>query len=297
MTPDEILSYPPRVLTQAQRELYFDQGYLQVERFVGEDWLARLRAATAEIIDRSRSLTASNDMLVLEPDHAADSPRLRRLCCAADHHPTYWEYASKSRHADLVGSDVKFRECMINFKWAGSGDEVSWHQDIPFHPHTNMTPLNTLLCLEDVTPDMGPLMLIPGSHKGELFDHYDTAGAWAGRISDADLKRVPVEEAVAVTGPAGSLTVTHGCMIHASERSHSDRNRPLLICGYSSADAFCYTTIEYVSRYIWQIVRGEPAKFAHHDPVRLRLPPDLSGRYASNFEDRQGEERPNPYGG
>ena len=30
MTPDEILSYPTRVLTQGQREAFFDKGSLNV---------------------------------------------------------------------------------------------------------------------------------------------------------------------------------------------------------------------------------------------------------------------------
>ena len=34
MTPEEILSHPARVLTQAQREHYFERGYIGVESLV-----------------------------------------------------------------------------------------------------------------------------------------------------------------------------------------------------------------------------------------------------------------------
>ncbi|PZP53261.1 MAG: phytanoyl-CoA dioxygenase, partial [Azospira oryzae] len=39
MTPEQVLSYPPRVLTQEQREFYFEHGYLLVERIIPEEWL------------------------------------------------------------------------------------------------------------------------------------------------------------------------------------------------------------------------------------------------------------------
>ena len=37
MTPDEILSYPPRVLSQAQREAYFEKGFVSVQEIVPSD--------------------------------------------------------------------------------------------------------------------------------------------------------------------------------------------------------------------------------------------------------------------
>ena len=48
MTPEEILKHPARVLTQAQRECYFDHGYVGVESIVPADVLAELQAVTAD---------------------------------------------------------------------------------------------------------------------------------------------------------------------------------------------------------------------------------------------------------
>jgi hypothetical protein len=39
MTPDQIMSIPPRVLNQKQREQYFEEGYLLLERVIDEEWL------------------------------------------------------------------------------------------------------------------------------------------------------------------------------------------------------------------------------------------------------------------
>ena len=60
MTPEEVLSHPPRVLTQAQRECYFGEGYLLLEKVLPDAWIQRLRAATEELVERSRRVTESD---------------------------------------------------------------------------------------------------------------------------------------------------------------------------------------------------------------------------------------------
>ena len=299
MTLDEVLSHAPSVLSPVQRSAYFELGYLHLEGLVSAEWVERLRRATARMIELSRPLTESNRMFVLDEGHTEQAPRLRRLTCAVEHDPDFWAYASESLlpdlAADLVGPDVKFRESLINFKWARGGDEVRWHQDLPFYPHTNTTPLLMLTYLEDVEPDQAPLMVIPGSHRLGLLDHYDREDRWLGRVVDEELERVRLERAIPLTGPAGTVIVLHGCVVHGSLRNESDRNRPLLTCGYSSADAFCYTPLNPPAnecRYLWRIVRGEPAKYAHHEGGRFRLPPDLSDAYSSIFEMQKGRYRP-----
>ena len=303
MTPEAIGSIPPQVLSEEQRAFFFEHGYLCLEGLVPEELVGRLQAALGELIDRARPLTESDENYVLQSGHSADAPRLRRVYNVSDHHATFWEFASQSivleMVADLVGPDVKFREAYINLKWAGGGDAVEWHQDMPFFPHTNRAVVTTLMYLEDVTPDMGPFMVIPGSHRGELFDHYGADGTWAGRVSDADLGRVDLDTAVSFTGPAGTVVAIDPVMIHGSERNDSARSRPLLITGYAAADSFAYTSMPaaITSKYATQIVRGKPATHAHHDPMRLRMPPDWSGRYTSIFEDQQREKRVIPQEG
>ena len=50
MTPEDILSHEPRVLSQQQREFYFTHGYLLVERVVPQAWIDRLLEITANPI-------------------------------------------------------------------------------------------------------------------------------------------------------------------------------------------------------------------------------------------------------
>jgi ectoine hydroxylase len=289
MTPEEILATEARVLTQAQRESYFENGYLLVEQAIPPKWVERLRAVTDEMVDRSRALSRSDAIFDLEPGHTAEHPRLRRLTSPVDHHPDYWEFASAPDSplpdiiADLVGPDVKFHHSKLNFKWAEGGEEVKWHQDITYWPHTNYSPLTAGLYLHDCGPDQGPLMAVPGSHEGELYSQYNERDEWVGCLSEADVKAVPTETAAELTGPAGSITI-HNCrVVHGSRPNLSDQGRPLLLNVYSAADAFPYTANPLNSSHAGAIVRGHPARWAYHDPRPCMIPPDWSGGYTSLF--------------
>ena len=295
MTRNEILSHPCRVLTPEQREHYFEQGFVALESLLEGAWLQRVRSALAVLVERSTSLAAADGVFDLEPDHSASDPRLRRVAYLDDQDPVFWELCSQSvlvdLAADLLGPDVTFRECMVNYKWARGGTEVKWHQDIAFYPHTNLSPLIMLVFVEDVTPEQGPPRVVPGSHRGRIFEHYDGDGRWTGHIRAEDLAGVPLNSAVDLVGPAGTVTVHHGGTIHGSGPNLSASSRPILVAGYNSSDARPYTAFSYPSSHHLAVVRGKPARYAHHDAVRLPLPPDWSGGYTSIFADQQGEAR------
>ena len=295
MTPEQVLAIPTRVLTQSQREFYFREGYLLLERIIGDDWLRRLRAATEEMVERSRTVTKSDKIFDLEPAHRPDAPRLRRVSNPVEHHPVFWEYVTKSSLgdivADLVGPDVKFHHSKLNYKWAQGGEEVKWHYDISFWPHTNYSPLTVGTYLYDCGMDNGPLGVLPRSHElNPMLSQYDERGNWTGCLSDADVARLDVAKTAYLTGPAGSLTI-HNCRtLHSSPRNMSDTGRPLLLNTLTSADAFPYTVNPIRPKHDQTIIRGKRAAWAHHDPQPCLLPPDWSGGYTSIFALQQGEE-------
>lgn len=295
MTPEQILSHPPRVLTQAQRESYFERGYILLEKAIDDDWLEQLHAAVDRQVERSRQITRSDSVFDLEPGHTADAPRLRRVSSPNDHDPVFWEFLSESVLgdilADLLGPDVKFYQSKLNFKWAQGGSEVKWHQDCPFFPHTNPAVLTVGLYMNDCGPEQGPLKAIPGSHDGPLYDHYDANGQWTGALSEDDVAKLPLDSADTLCGPAGSLTIHNYRTVHSSEPNRSDRGRPLLLNVLSAADAMPYTPNPLPTRHAQALVRGQPARWAHHDPRPCLIPPDWSGGYTSIFASQQGEDQ------
>ena len=146
----EILTHPARVLDQSERAFFFDNGYVVKERAIGADWIARLNAALARLIDKSRDLTRSDGIYDLEVGHSHETPRLRRIAYLDALDPVFWDFCKDSAlpdiAADLLGSNVRFREALINIKWAGGGKAVKWHQDLPFYPLSNRTVAQFLIC-------------------------------------------------------------------------------------------------------------------------------------------------------
>ena len=294
MTPEEILAIPPKVLTDKQRECYFAEGYLLVEKLLPDDWLERLRAATDEMIAQSRTIAASDATWDLEQGHSAEDPRLRRLSSPNDHHPTYWDYASASVLpdviADLVGPNVKFHSAKLNYKWPGAGEVVHWHQDIQAWPHTNYSPVTLGVYLDTTEDAHGPLLCVPGSHEGPLFRHDDASGNWTGRVSDADLATSDVGKAVALTGGPGTLVAINCRTVHGSRANRSATVRPLLLYVYSSADAFAWMPPPTPTRKTGAIVRGEAARTAHLDPRPCPVPPNWAKQgYGSIFTAQRSE--------
>jgi len=294
MSPEEILKNNPQFISRKQQEFYFDNGYLLIENAIDSQTLHKLQDITARAIDDSRQVTQSDATWDLEPGHRSDNPRLRRLTSPNDYDDTYWAYASSETItdilSDLIGPDIKFHHSKLNFKWAGGGEEVKWHQDISFWPHTNYTPCTVGLYLEDCSNEQGPLGVIAGSHKGPLFDQYDQENQWVGCLSDEDIIQLDMSRETYLPGPAGSITI-HNCRtVHGSKINRTDRPRPLLLNAYAAADAMTYTFNPARSKYDQRIVRGQAARWARHDPEPCLLPPDWSGGYTSIFALQQQEE-------
>lgn len=288
MTPEQVLGYPARVLSQAQRRAYFDTGFLAAAGLIPDQWLRRLVELSNAFLDESRGVIASNEAFDLGPEHGPARPHVRRLRALVDRHSDFWRFASESVladiAADLVGPDVKFHSSKLNYKWPGSGETVKWHQDIPAWPHTNYSPVTLGVYLDDVPAEQGPLICLPGSHGGPIFVHRDDSGVWTGSIRDCDMAGFDPREAVDLTGPAGTVIAINCRTIHGSRANATDRIRPVALFVYSSADAFAWMPAPTPTRYTGAIVRGEPATSAHLDPTPCPVPPDWSRQgYGSIF--------------
>lgn len=292
MTPEEILAYPARELTQAQREHYFEYGYVGVPDFIAADELAGLVRTTESFVDASRTETRSGPVFDIGPGHCAGHPVLRRLKQPDDRDPVYWDFATgiiADVAADLLGPNVVFHHSKLNFKWFDESDTVKWHQDVQFFPHTNYNVLTIGCYLADTDMNNGPLGVLPESHDGPLYDQYDEDENWAGCLRDGDAARIDMDAAVYLAGRAGSLTV-HNCRtLHFSPPSKSPKSRPLLLNCYASADAKPYTAHPQPSSHVYRVIRGEAVKWARHDPRPCLIPPDWSQGYTSIYAAQAGE--------
>lgn len=293
MTPEEILAHEPRVLTQGQREQYFEDGYVGVQSLIPKQTIDELVTVTETFVDRSRAETESGRVFDIGPGHSKNRPVLRRLKRPDEQDEAYWRFASgilADVAADLAGPNVVFHHSKLNFKWFDESDAVKWHQDIQFFPHTNYNVFTIGCYLADTDMLNGPLAVMPGSHDRPLFDQYDAQGDWTGMLSADDAATLDMSKTAYLTGPAGSITVHNARTLHFSPSSKSPEPRPLLLNCYSSADAKAYTPHPDPSRHAYEVVRGEQTIWAHHDPRPCQIPPDWSGGYTSIYAAQSGED-------
>ena len=293
MTPEEILEHPARVLSEEQRRKYFDDGYVSVEEITPADVLTELQETTRAFQEESRKAQASGDVFDVGPGHSAETPVLRRLKSPDIQHDAYWRFATglmADVAADLLGPNVVFHHSKLNFKWFDASDTVKWHQDIQFFPHTNYNVLTIGCYLADTDMNNGPLAALKGSHNDDLYDQYDAEGNWTGMLSDEDAAGVDASRVEYMTGKAGSITIHNARTLHYSPSSKSETPRPLLLNCYTSADAKPYTAHPSPTRNAYKVVRGEPVRWAHHDPRPCQIPPDWSGGYTSIYAAQAGED-------
>jgi len=278
------------MLTPAQVQEYNEVGAIVVPDVLTPEEVARLSAVTDGFVERAKGLTGHTDIYDLEDSHTADTPRVRRIKAAHVHDPAY---AALSRHPkilavlkDLWGPDIRFDTAKLNMKCAGFGAAVEWHQDWAFYPHTNDDLAAVGVMFDDMAMENGPLMIIPGSHRGPVFDHHAN-GEFCGAM-DPENHDVDYRMAIPLVGKAGSITVHHVRAVHGSAPNVSERDRRLLLFQFRAADAWPILGfaggIEKFDALMVAGVTREPRLEAV--PVRLPLPP--ATRQGSLYENQKG---------
>ena len=158
------------MLTQDQIESYHTDGYITVARVVSAEEVAELRRVTDHFVDQSRQATDHTDQFDLEPGHSPETPRLRRLKLPESLHPAYdrvfRDETIIGMVAQLVGPAVRHFGGKLNMKSAEFGSPVEWHQDFAFAPRANDAMLAVGVAIDDMTPENGCLLVVPGSHRG-----------------------------------------------------------------------------------------------------------------------------------
>jgi hypothetical protein len=123
-----------------------------------------------------------------------------------------------------------------HFKRPRDGVAFDWHQDIQHRDKGGgeWTDVNgsgsfvqTLIVLDEMTPDSGPLKFIPGSSKWGRVDFGATNAPAQGSETNA----------VTITAQPGDTLFFGPYTAHASFENTSDRYRRVLINGYSSPGA------------------------------------------------------------
>ena len=278
-------------LTQQQIERFWETGYLVLPGALPVDLLEELRREAKLATGGARGLEASDPRYDLEDSHRPDAPRVRRLKTPFEHWPFFDRLMRSDAVLDavepLLGPDIRIHNSKLNMKSARFGAPVEWHQDWAFYPHTNDTGLALGIYLDDVGEDNGPMMAVPGSHRGPVFDHH-SGGAFCGGI-DPGQHDVGHERAVQMTGPAGTFTLHHVRAVHGSALNRSNRPRRLLLYSYFAADAWPLMGLEgaTLEEFDARICRGRPTLEPRLEPAPVRMPLPIAPKQGSIYENQK----------
>jgi ectoine hydroxylase-related dioxygenase (phytanoyl-CoA dioxygenase family) len=222
-------------------ERYRRDGYLTVEAALSPDDLARLRAASDEVLARcaaeperyKRRIEWERDHV--DTDHAAGMERvIRKLEPVSDIAPVFAEYAHHPGIVDpirqIFDDDVSLFEDKLNLKLPG-GSPYPWHQDWAccWRAHTDEL-ITCFIYLDDADASMGCLQVIPESHQGKPILPFKAGGHF-----EIDPASVPSERAVPVPLKAGGMIFFDPYLLHFSDYNLTKMPRRTIIYTYNPA--------------------------------------------------------------
>ena len=217
------------VLSDEQVWLFHHNGFVVVREALPAEVVARLRAVTDEQVARREA------PLVLEQNWVGpgEAP-VRRLSKLVARDPAYLEVASSRAVTDplagILGEDIELctnRHNHLMVRPPGS-EPVYWHRDAVVWSRPIVT---VLAYLDASTLENGCLQVVPGSHLSPWPIHQRLHQT----EDQARVERL-LTQAVSVPLPAGSLLLTHGCLLHGADANRSDGPRRSMTLAYHACD-------------------------------------------------------------
>ena len=173
----------------------------------------------------------------------------------------------------------------MNLKSPSAGDLVDWHQDWAFYPHSNDDVLAVGIMLDDMTLDNGTVLFVPESHKGEVYDHHHN-GYFAGAI-DTEKSNIDLSNVKEIIGKAGTITIHHARLLHASKPNISQTNRRFLLWEFAANDAWPLMGINNYEEFNNKIVSGSIVNTPRLTQVPVRMPLPAAINQGSIFENQK----------
>ncbi len=217
------------VLSDEEVWLFHHNGCVQVREAIDSGTIAALRAVT------DREVAERREPVVLEANwQGSGEAPVRRLSKVVHRDPLYLEVASSDAVTEplssILGEDIELctnRHNHLMVRPPGS-EPVYWHRDAVVWSRPIVT---VLLYLDDSTVENGCLQVVPGSHASPWPIH--------PRLHEVeDQARVErlLRQAVPVPLAAGSLLITHGCLLHGAGPNLSAGPRRSLTLAYHACD-------------------------------------------------------------
>ena len=276
-------------LSLEQVKKYEKDGYIIIDNVIDKVILDKIKLATDKIVEKASFINKSNDQYDLADNHSKNKPSIRRIKQPQNFDNTFKEllfYPSViDKVTSLLGNNFRLHNGKMNMKSPSAGGLVDWHQDWAFYPHSNDDVLAVGIMLDDMTLENGTVLFVPGSHKGQVYDHHHK-GYFAGAI-DIEKNRIDLSKTVEVTGKAGSITIHHARLLHASKPNNSNSMRRFLLWEFAANDAWPLMGINNYDDFNKKIISGDIINTPRLSNVPVRMPLPAAKNQGSIFENQK----------
>jgi len=213
------------LITEEQIARFHRDGYVIPDYRIPDEMLARMRRAYAELLDRNPDIRS--DIML--------GPHLEKPGAQGVKGSREWlEFATLPGLLDiaakLIGDDLILWGTTIFGKPARQGKETPWHQDGDYYPIRPLETITIWIALDDVTPENGPLRMIPGSHRArKLFSHHWEENDDLSINLVCDPEHFDETTAEDLLLEAGQVSFHDVYMIHGSRPNRTDRRRAAFV--------------------------------------------------------------------
>lgn len=181
------------MITQEERDFFLENGYLVVEGVLQGDYLKCIQDQFDVVWEKEGAPCNQHKLL-----------KYRDFIDLIEHPPIL------ERHRAIFGNQVQ----LLQYDFLRQGPrntafpDRAWHRDFVF-PGDFPLSINTILFVDDITPEKGPTRVVPGTHRGT-------------ELPPEDRRNRPLPNEVAVPCSAGTAVFINSAIWHTGARNESD---------------------------------------------------------------------------
>lgn len=179
------------MFTPEEKSFFLEHGYLLAKGVLETDYLAHIQSEFDRVWEAEKPRVSQHQLLKY--------PAFIELI----EHP-----AILKRHEAIFGDQTQLLQ--YDFLRQGPKSDFplrSWHRDFA-HPGDLPLSINTILYLDDMTPERGPTYIVPGTHRG--IERPPNVGA------------EPLPGEVAAIAKAGDAVFINSAIWHSGSRNQTD---------------------------------------------------------------------------
>lgn len=235
------------VLSYEQRKFYEDNGYIVIRNLVPKEKLDVYRERFEQICRREveiPGLTIMRDVAIARSEFVPGEQAVTKLQEFQNDDILfgYCELPEIIKYVQaFTGKEVKAMHTMLINKPPDPGKKTSrhpLHQDLHYFP---FRPADRVVCswtaMQKVNRENGCLVVLPGTHKGELLQHdYPEWEGGVNKMYHGVREFDPNAPRVHLPMNTGDTVFFHPLLIHGSGMNKTKGFRKSISCHYASAD-------------------------------------------------------------